>query len=69
MIEQDKIDHFIVWTLLTYILKHLVNTLFTILIAFSLGIIKEIYDQIKNKNFSIKDLVADCIGILVGMLI
>jgi hypothetical protein len=69
MIEQDKIDHFIVWTLLTLVLKQCLNLIFAILIALMLGIIKEIYDHIKNKRFSIGDLIADCCGILVGILL
>ncbi len=38
--------------------------------SFSLGLFKEIYDgTIRKRYFSYKDLVADCAGITIGLII
>ena len=56
----DKLYHLIVCMLLTVVFGWLVGII--------VGVAKEIYD-INKSGFSYKDLVADIIGVGVGMII
>lgn len=71
-IEKDKLLHFSVSSFLCLLFsfifsKFMNNTLaLTIgsLTTLTVGVAKEIYDQIKYKGFDWKDIVADILGIL-----
>ena len=56
----DKILHLTV--------SYMLASLFGIWIAVGLGILKEVYDQIKYKGWSWGDLIADGIGIAIYYL-
>lgn len=66
MLESNRIYHFIMSLLLTFFLKKVDNGLTaTVLIVFSIGIAKELTDPV----FDWYDLLANCIGILVGVIL
>jgi VanZ family protein len=76
-IPGDKIDHFL-WSIgiflgataiFTDILDSPIRIIIGIIIASLFGVGKELYDLKKTGNFSIPDLLADSIGILVGVII
>ena len=69
MITNDKFQHILVWFVLTLFLRMYFNNLNTIIISFSLGIIKEIIDSLIGSKFCIKDLLANTIGITIGILL
>lgn len=63
----DKVAHFGVCFAITTILSAIINTplgpVIGMLVAFALGLGKEIYDKVKGGPFSLGDLVADFIGL------
>ncbi|KKQ55373.1 MAG: hypothetical protein US74_C0033G0006 [Parcubacteria group bacterium GW2011_GWA2_38_13] len=73
MTYKDKVKHgaasFIIFTVVAIITKNLV---FSFIATYSLGIIKEIYDQIRQKNTpiqSFQDIVSDMVGIVLGIFL
>ena len=66
----DRYVHFIVCMILVQLVSLLIPFYYAMLIVFILGLSKEIYDskQIDDK-FDIKDLLADCLGIIIEGLI
>ena len=73
MTYKDKAKHgvasFIIFTAFAVISKNLV---FSFIATYSLGIIKEIYDQIRQKNTpiqSFQDIVSDMVGIVLGIFL
>jgi hypothetical protein len=69
MINNDKFQHIFVWFVLTLFLRTYFNNFDTIIISFSLGIIKEIIDSLIGSKFCIRDLLADVVGISLGILL
>lgn len=68
MITQDKIFHF-GGSMISVIAFSLIFSLpISVLLTLIIGILKEIYDQVKYNGFSIGDLIADILGIGVGIL-
>ena len=74
--EKDKQLHFFVSMVLYFLLSIFnavcnlnMNVLVTFLIIFLIGVCKEVYDYFFNGTPSYEDIVANTIGILVGMLI
>jgi len=59
----DKVAHFSVsYFLLTY-LSLFLPTIYSVLLAFIIGILKEFID----KKFDYKDIISNCLGILIGI--
>jgi len=78
--SKDKMDHLLVSTFLTvggyYFLQreqnhsHQTSTHFSLAFAFSMGMAKEIRDGFQKHNAaSVKDLVADILGIGMGFML
>ena len=70
-IDEDKWKHGIICCALTIICYLLTGQIsFAIFVALTIGVAKEVYDSFSDSNyFDGIDLVADLIGILVGMLL
>ena len=66
----DKYIHVIACALIVGILGHILNIILAVLITFFVAISKElIYDKLLKKGTAdIKDIFADIIGILIGIL-
>ena len=66
----DKYIHVIACALIVGILGHILNIILAVLITFLVAISKElIYDKLLKKGTAdIKDIFADIIGILIGIL-
>ena len=63
----DKFWHFIVSAILTFILSVFLGIKMAIIIVLCLGICKELYDWIIEKeSFCLGDLCFDIIGIITG---
>jgi uncharacterized membrane protein YccC len=63
----DKILHIIVSALLTIIICFLTRDIYIAIgVTFALGLVKEVTDE---TDFDFKDLLADIVGILAGILI
>lgn len=66
----DRYVHFIVCIILVQLVSLLIPFYYAMLIVFILGLSKEIYDsRQKDDKFDIKDLLADCLGIIIEGLI
>ena len=65
-IEKDKLQHFAVSAIGTFVLSKITKKPLTSAgIMFTIGIAKEMYDPIFDKN----DLAADALGVVTGLLI
>lgn len=64
----DKLLHILVNVLIVSIFSLIIGTLGAVFIAALVSIIKEYYDQIRYKGWSNLDLLADLLGILIGIL-
>ena len=69
-ITYDKLLHFAVCAILSTFLRVLgIEWHYTLLIVMSIGVGKEIYDKVSKKGTpEWKDILADFIGALVGVL-
>ena len=66
----DRYVHFIVCIILVQLVSLFIPFYYAMLIVFILGLSKEIYDsRQKDDKFDIKDLLADCLGIIIEGLI
>ena len=66
----DRYVHFIVCIILVQLISLLIPIIWSMLIVFILGLSKEIYDsRQKDDKFDIKDLLTDCLGIIIEGLI
>lgn len=69
ILPHDKCLHMIVCAVLCGGLKHFVGLLMAILVTLAIGIGKEIWDKTSDRGTAdMKDLLADCIGIVIGAL-
>ena len=67
-IELDKKLHFLVSLCLVLFFFFLIqNLLLSIIISFLIGLLKEIYDKYFGSGFCWKDILADILGILIGI--
>ena len=66
--QTDKILHMGVCFALTATLTCLKSWWIAVVVAVAVGILKELVDQIAYKGWDWKDLAADGIGILAGVL-
>ena len=64
----DKLLHILVNVLMVSVLSLFIGTWGAVFIAALVSITKEYYDQIRYKGWSNQDLLADLIGILIGIL-
>ena len=69
-IEHDKLVHFLLSGYLTLILYIKIDEiLLAVAIVLTLGIIKEVIDYLSYKVFSFKDMIANCLGIILTVII
>lgn len=64
----DKLLHILVNVLIVSVLSLFIGTLAAVMIAAMVSVFKESYDQITYNGWDNKDLLADLIGILIGIL-
>lgn len=64
----DKLLHILVNVLIVSIFSLIIGTWGAVFIAALVSITKEYYDQIRYKGWSNLDLLADLLGILIGIL-
>jgi hypothetical protein len=68
-IPQDKLLHFVVCDVLSTLLHLIFPAWFTFAMVFVIAVIKELYDHVSGKGTADwKDLVADILGIIVGIM-
>lgn len=66
---EDKLKHIVVSAIIMVALSLVLPKWVAAMITLSIGIGKEVYDKMSKKGWAEwKDLVADCIGILIGVL-
>lgn len=66
----DKLLHFSISAVLTVLLSLLIGFEVATLIVITIGIGKELWDKyIRDKVFSVPDLMADGSGIVIGLVI
>lgn len=69
-IGKDKLYHFIIALLTTLIFGNIFNNVVALGVALVVSILKEIYDEYsKGTGWNWKDLFADILGIIIGLLI
>lgn len=65
----DKILHLLVCLSLTLELRRFIDLWIAIVIVLIIAIGKEVYDKVSKKGMcDYKDIIADCIGIIIGCL-
>lgn len=67
-VDFDGCKHIILSAILTVVAKWLLPLWVAILIVFAIGIAKEVYDKTGKGCAEWKDVVCDCIGIIIGVL-
>lgn len=68
-ITEDKLKHIVVSAIIMVTLNLILPTWIAALITLSIGIGKEVYDKVSGKGCAEwKDLLADLVGILIGVL-
>lgn len=66
----DKLLHFSISAVLTVLLSLLIGFEVATLIVIAIGVGKELWDRyIRDKVFSVPDLIADGSGIVIGLVI
>lgn len=69
LIGSDGMKHIIISAILTVVAKWLLPVWVAVALVLLIGIIKEVYDKISGKGCAEwKDLLADLVGILIGVL-
>ena len=69
MIGEDKLKHIVVSAIICVALNLILPWWAAALITLAIGVGKEVYDKVSKKGCAEwEDLVADCIGILIGVL-
>lgn len=64
----DKLLHILVNVLIVSVLSLFIGTLAAVIIAAMVSVFKESYDQITYNGWDNEDLLADLLGILIGIL-
>lgn len=68
-VQSDKVLHFLVCFMITFLLSF-INPIFGAFVALIIGLYKEFTDSHKVGNFwSWGDIIADCLGIIGGILL
>jgi len=66
----DKIEHFCVTSIITISVGYFLNLNIGIILSLIFSFSKEIYDyKVKREDFELKDLIADFLGIILGILV
>ena len=69
MMSIDKYKHVVVSAIIAVVLNLFLPWWAAGLVALAIGVGKEVYDKVSGKGHAEwKDLIADCIGILIGVL-
>lgn len=69
MIGEDKLKHIVVSAIITVILNLFLSWWVAGVITLAIGVGKEVYDKVSKKGYAEwKDLLADLVGILIGIL-
>jgi hypothetical protein len=69
MIGEDKLKHIVVSAIIAVALNLFLLWWWAGLITLAIGVSKEVYDKVSGKGHSEwKDLLADLVGILIGIL-
>ena len=69
MIGEDKLKHVIVSAIICVVLNLVLPWWVAAILTLAIGVGKEVYDKVSGKGHpEWKDLVADLIGILIGIL-
>lgn len=66
--QEDKLYHIVAEFLITIAIGLFTNFLIGIVVALFIGILKEIYDHYFGSGFSWGDIIADLVGIGLGVL-
>lgn len=67
--SEDKFKHFFTSYMIYSFLRDHLNKEKSIIITFSLGLSKELFDGFRKEKFSYKDLIWDALGISLGIVI
>jgi len=69
-IPKDKWLHLAISAALTILLSFLLSWIAACILVFGLGLVKELADRyLFNGQFSIDDLYADAVGIMIGTIV
>ena len=69
LFREDKLKHIVVSAIIMVALSLVLPKWVAAIITLTIGIGKEVYDKVSKKGWAEwKDLVADCIGVLIGVL-
>lgn len=69
MIKEDKLKHVVVSAIIAVVLNLFLPWWVAALITLAIGVGKEVYDKVSKKGCAEwKDLLADLVGILIGIL-
>lgn len=71
ILKYDKVLHFIINFVGVIVISYYINIVFATIIMVIISVLKEFYDVIKPKptGFSINDLIADVIGMTIGIFV
>ena len=69
ILKNDKVLHLICNFIIVVVLGFTFNIVTGISIALIASLSKELYDEIKYKGWSWDDLIADLIGIVLGIIV
>lgn len=69
ILKNDKVLHLICNFIIVVVLGFTFNIVTGISVALIASLSKELYDEIKYKGWSWDDLIADLIGIVLGIII
>lgn len=67
--QEDKQKHFIVSLLLVLFFSFFLNIWSSVIVSTMIGLLKEVWDEFFGSGFCVKDLVANGLGIAVGIFI
>lgn len=69
LFREDKLKHIVVSAIIMVALSIVLPKLVAAAITFSIGICKEVYDKVSKKGSAEwKDILADSVGIIIGIL-
>lgn len=66
---EDKLKHVIVSAVVMVMLSLVLPKWVAVIATLSIGVSKEVYDKVSKRGCAEwKDLLADCIGVIIGLL-
>lgn len=69
ILKNDKVLHLICNFIIVVVLGFTFNIVVGISVALTASLSKELYDEIRYKGWSWDDLIADLVGIVLGIII